>query len=102
MILHKTVTELARSLQNLHHPPFTTSRRLVMEKKAQCSEEFFDLPDGVKGSRNFAQVQNSLLPAVQARFDYLTTPAAPLPFPPTAIGPLRRTANLPQSQRLRS
>ncbi|MBV7555955.1 hypothetical protein KW841_26765 [Pseudomonas sp. PDM28] len=73
-----------------------------MEKKAQCSEEFFDLPDGVKGSRNIARGQNALLPAVQARFDYPTTPAAPLPFPPTAIGPLRRTANLPQSQRLQS
>ena len=73
-----------------------------MEKKAQCSEEFFDLPDGVKDSRNTARVQNALLPAVQARFDYPTTPAAPLPFPPTGIGPLRRTANLPQSQRLQS
>ncbi|MGZ9739442.1 hypothetical protein ACXX83_13585 [Pseudomonas sp. GNP012] len=73
-----------------------------MEKKAQCSEEFFDLPDGVKDSRNTARVQNALLPGVQARFAYPTTPAAPLPFPPTAIGPLRRTANLPQSQRLQS
>jgi len=79
----------------------------------------FDLPGGVKGTRDTPLKENILPPAVQTSFNYPTngkpsplygalpftqqlllfeefglekldptTPAAPLPFPPAAIGPL--------------
>ncbi|WP_432669408.1 multicopper oxidase domain-containing protein [Pseudomonas umsongensis] len=84
-----------------------------------ANEDAFDLPDGVKGSRDTERVENVLPPAMQTSFNYPTngkpsplfnaqpftqqlllfeefgpekldptTPAAPLPFPAAAIGPL--------------
>lgn len=85
----------------------------------EANEDAFDLPDGVKGSRDTPRQENILPPTVQTSFNYPTngkpsplfgaqpftqqlalfeefgpekldptTPAAPLPFPPAAIGPL--------------
>jgi FtsP/CotA-like multicopper oxidase with cupredoxin domain len=85
----------------------------------EANEDSFDLPDGIKGTRNTTRVENVLPPSVQTSFNYPTngkpsplygaqpftqqlllfeefgpekldptTPAAPLPFPPAAIGPL--------------
>jgi FtsP/CotA-like multicopper oxidase with cupredoxin domain len=85
----------------------------------QANQDAFDLPDGVKGSRDTPRVENVLPPTVQTSFNYPTngkpsplfgaqpftqqlllfeefgpekldptTPAAPLPFPAAAIGPL--------------
>ncbi|RIJ07034.1 copper oxidase [Pseudomonas sp. 91RF] len=84
----------------------------------EANEDSFDLPDGVKGTRNTTRSENILPPAVQTSFNYPTngkpsplfgaqpftqqivlfeefgpekldptTPAAPLGFPPAAIGP---------------
>ncbi|MBV6821697.1 multicopper oxidase domain-containing protein [Pseudomonas sp. PD9R] len=85
----------------------------------EANEDSFDLPDGVKGTRDATRVENVLPPSAQTSFNYPTngkpsplfgaqpftqqlllfeefgpekldptTPAAPLPFPPAAIGPL--------------
>ena len=85
----------------------------------EANEDSFDLPDGVKGSRDTTRVENKLPPTQQTSFNYPTngkpsplfgalpftqqlllfeefgpekldptTPSAPLPFPPAAIGPL--------------
>ncbi|KQV10023.1 copper oxidase [Pseudomonas sp. Root329] len=85
----------------------------------EANKDSFDLPGGVKGSRDTTRVENILPPAVQTSFNYPTngkpsplygaqpftqqlvlfeefgpekldptTPAAPLGFPPPAIGPL--------------
>ncbi|KJZ63931.1 multicopper oxidase domain-containing protein [Pseudomonas fluorescens] len=85
----------------------------------EANLDSFDLPGGVKGSKDTTQVENILPPAVQTSFNYPTngkpsplygalpftqqlvlfeefgpekldptTPAAPLGFPPPAIGPL--------------
>ncbi|WCM53667.1 multicopper oxidase domain-containing protein [Pseudomonas sp. WJP1] len=85
----------------------------------EANEDSFDLPDGVKGSRDTERLENVLPPAAQTSFNYPTngkpsplfgaqpftqqlllfeefgpekldptTPAAPLPFPAAAIGPL--------------
>ena len=84
----------------------------------EANEDSFDLPDGVKGSRDTPRAENILPPTVQTSFNYPTngkpsplygaqpftqqlvlfeefgpekldptTPAAPLGFPPAAIGP---------------
>ncbi|PCR95005.1 copper oxidase [Pseudomonas fluorescens] len=84
----------------------------------EANEDSFDLPDGVKGTRNTTRSENILPPTVQTSFNYPTngkpsplygaqpftqqivlfeefgpekldptTPAAPLGFPPAAIGP---------------
>ncbi len=84
----------------------------------EANEDSFDLPDGVKGTRNTTRTENILPPTVQTSFNYPTngkpsplygaqpftqqlvlfeefgpekldptTPAAPLSFPPAAIGP---------------
>ncbi|UQS14255.1 multicopper oxidase domain-containing protein [Pseudomonas sp. HS6] len=84
----------------------------------EANEDSFDLPDGVKGTRNTTRSENILPPTVQTSFNYPTngkpsplygaqpftqqivlfeefgpekldptTPAAPLSFPPAAIGP---------------
>jgi len=84
----------------------------------EANEDSFDLPDGVKGTRNTTRSENILPPSVQTSFNYPTngkpsplfgaqpftqqivlfeefgpekldptTPAAPLGFPPAAIGP---------------
>ncbi|POA46001.1 copper oxidase [Pseudomonas sp. MPR-ANC1] len=84
----------------------------------EANEDSFDLPDGVKGTRDSTRTENVLPPTVQTSFNYPTngkpsplygaqpfsqqlllfeefgpekldptTPAAPLPFPPAAIGP---------------
>ncbi|MDI2144500.1 MULTISPECIES: multicopper oxidase domain-containing protein [unclassified Pseudomonas] len=84
----------------------------------EANENSFDLPDGVKGTRNTTRSENILPPTVQTSFNYPTngkpsplfgaqpftqqlvlfeefgpekldptTPAAPLGFPPAAIGP---------------
>ena len=84
----------------------------------EANEDSFDLPDGVKGTRNTTRAENVLPPSVQTSFNYPTngkpsplygalpftqqlvlfeefgpekldptTPAAPLGFPPAAIGP---------------
>ncbi|PTU04108.1 copper oxidase, partial [Pseudomonas sp. HMWF031] len=85
----------------------------------EANQDSFELPDGVKGTRDSTRVENVLPPPVQTSFNYPTngkpsplfgaqpftqqlvlfeefgpekldptTPAAPLPFPPAAIGPL--------------
>jgi FtsP/CotA-like multicopper oxidase with cupredoxin domain len=85
----------------------------------EANEDSFDLPNGVKGTRDTERAENALPPAQQTSFNYPTngkpsplygalpftqqlllfeefgpekldptTPAAPLPFPPAAIGPL--------------
>ncbi|MHC8334453.1 multicopper oxidase domain-containing protein [Pseudomonas sp. LB3P25] len=85
----------------------------------EANRDSFDLPGGVKGSRDDTRKENILPPAVQTSFNYPTngkpsplygaqpftqqlvlfeefgpekldptTPAAPLGFPPAAIGPL--------------
>ncbi|MDI3391566.1 multicopper oxidase domain-containing protein [Pseudomonas sp. V98_8] len=85
----------------------------------EANQDSFDLPDGVKGSRDTERVENVLPPTLQTSFNYPTngkpsplfnaqpftqqlllfeefgpekldptTPAAPLPFPAAAIGPL--------------
>ena len=85
----------------------------------EANEDSFDLPDGVKGSRDSTRVENALPPSQQTSYNYPTngkpsplygaqpftqqlllfeefgpekldptTPSAPLPFPPAAIGPL--------------
>ncbi|MGE8147425.1 multicopper oxidase domain-containing protein [Pseudomonas frederiksbergensis] len=85
----------------------------------EANEDSFDLPDGVKGSRDDTRKENILPPTVQTSFNYPTngkpsplfgaqpftqqlvlfeefgpekldptTPAAPLGFPPAAVGPL--------------
>ncbi|KAA0994712.1 copper oxidase [Pseudomonas sp. ANT_J12] len=85
----------------------------------EANEDSFDLPDGVKGSRDDTRKENVLPPTVQTSFNYPTngkpsplfgaqpftqqlvlfeefgpekldptTPAAPLGFPPAAVGPL--------------
>ncbi|MHC8300509.1 multicopper oxidase domain-containing protein [Pseudomonas sp. ZS1P83] len=85
----------------------------------EANKDSFDLPGGVKGSRDDTRKENILPPAVQTSFNYPTngkpsplygaqpftqqlvlfeefgpekldptTPAAPLGFPPAAIGPL--------------
>ncbi|KDD67549.1 multicopper oxidase [Pseudomonas mandelii PD30] len=85
----------------------------------EANLDSFDLPGGVKGSKDTTRVENILPPTVQTSFNYPTngkpsplygaqpftqqlvlfeefgpekldptTPAAPLPFPPAAIGPL--------------
>ncbi|MGF6512623.1 FtsP/CotA-like multicopper oxidase with cupredoxin domain [Pseudomonas sp. BT76 TE3572] len=85
----------------------------------EANRDSFDLPGGVKGSKDTTRVENILPPTVQTSFNYPTngkpsplygaqpftqqlvlfeefgpekldptTPAAPLPFPPAAIGPL--------------
>ncbi len=84
----------------------------------EANLDSFDLPDGVKGTRNTTRMENILPPTVQTSFNYPTngkpsplygaqpftqqlvlfeefgpekldptTPAAPLSFPPAAIGP---------------
>ncbi|QTD35419.1 multicopper oxidase domain-containing protein [Pseudomonas fluorescens] len=84
----------------------------------EANEDSFDLPDGIKGTRNTTRTENILPPTVQTSFNYPTngkpsplygaqpftqqlvlfeefgpekldptTPAAPLSFPPAAIGP---------------
>ncbi len=84
----------------------------------EANVDSFDLPDGVKGTRNTTRMENILPPTVQTSFNYPTngkpsplygaqpftqqlvlfeefgpekldptTPAAPLSFPPAAIGP---------------
>ncbi|WP_236191737.1 multicopper oxidase domain-containing protein [Pseudomonas paraglycinae] len=84
----------------------------------EANVDSFDLPDGVKGTRNTTRTENILPPTVQTSFNYPTngkpsplygaqpftqqlvlfeefgpekldptTPAAPLSFPPAAIGP---------------
>ncbi|MFW6751195.1 multicopper oxidase domain-containing protein [Pseudomonas glycinae] len=84
----------------------------------EANEDSFDLPDGVKGTRDTTRTENILPPTVQTSFNYPTngkpsplygaqpftqqlvlfeefgpekldptTPAAPLSFPPAAIGP---------------
>ncbi|WP_085688997.1 MULTISPECIES: multicopper oxidase domain-containing protein [unclassified Pseudomonas] len=84
----------------------------------EANEDSFDLPDGVKGTRDTTRTENILPPAAQTSFNYPTngkpsplfgalpftqqlvlfeefgpekldptTPAAPLSFPPAAIGP---------------
>ncbi|KAA0977212.1 multicopper oxidase domain-containing protein [Pseudomonas sp. ANT_J28] len=85
----------------------------------EANKDSFDLPGGVKGSKDTTRVENILPPVVQTSFNYPTngkpsplygaqpftqqlmlfeefgpekldptTPAAPLGFPPAAIGPL--------------
>lgn len=87
----------------------------------EANEDSFDLPDGVKGTRDTTRTENILPPTVQTSFNYPTngkpsplygaqpftqqlvlfeefgpekldptTPAAPLSFPPAAIGPAPR------------
>jgi len=68
-----------------------------MEKKTQCNEDSFDVPDGVKGSRNTTRMENALPSAVQASFnDPINVQTGWC-----ALRELRSTANLPHWRRLR-